>query len=383
MGDNSPQAGEPRDDGHDDGPHATRKPEEHGNSPGDDDDHNPQTIPKPQIIHQDIQVMDPGNIDHHMRSLSPISLHPQGSSRAMGGILRGHAQGNTFNHADQDEIEMDLLKPAQEKVKLYVSRSDPASFAPSAFNITTFMNCRVFQTFAPVLQVVARRFTLLNEPNQFIIFVREDNLWSLKGHFDVAIIDNDDITWSRENQGFTLHILLSTFQLSFHQATSPPVTVASGSRSRSQTAQASTSDAHDHIAAVLGIDLHLRDSDERGVLPAYKKYKAYLAALQEHQRLSSPDDWSGSRPPARDIVEVFFSRSMFYSHYRKFFAGISHYPMMYTWLEQEGKGPLTNLEVWGVNLTSSSYKFSHLEAWIANGETLIVDINVNKEDKKG
>ncbi|KAF8879446.1 hypothetical protein BD779DRAFT_1446858, partial [Infundibulicybe gibba] len=114
-----------------------------------------------------------------------------------------------------------------------------------------------------------------------------------------------------------------------------------------------------------------------------KKYKAYLAALQEHQRLSSPDDWSGSRPPARDIVEVFFSRSMFYSHYRKFFAGISHYPMMYTWLEQEGKGPLTNLEVWGVNLTSSSYKFSHLEAWIANGETLIVDINVNKEDKKG
>jgi hypothetical protein len=56
-------------------------------------------------------------VDVHMASSSPISAY--GASQTTGGISRGQAHGNVFNHADgADPIS---VAPRMEKVYVYKS----------------------------------------------------------------------------------------------------------------------------------------------------------------------------------------------------------------------------------------------------------------------
>ncbi|KAF8876469.1 hypothetical protein BD779DRAFT_1449365, partial [Infundibulicybe gibba] len=141
-----------------------------------------------------------------MRNISPTPLHPQGSSRAVGGILRGRAYGNTFNYADQSGIEIDLLQPAWGRVKIYVSQADPATMIPTGMNVTTFIKCQVTNSLRPILEKITRIFAPLRRLFLFL-FLLYDDLWSLKGDYEVAIVDDDDANWVRENNEYVLYML--------------------------------------------------------------------------------------------------------------------------------------------------------------------------------
>jgi hypothetical protein len=49
------------------------------------------------------------------------------------------------------------------------------------------------------------------------ILVRENGLWNLKGHFTVALEDNEDLEWACENGQYSAHVMIVTlFYFSRH-----------------------------------------------------------------------------------------------------------------------------------------------------------------------
>ncbi|KAF8871516.1 hypothetical protein BD779DRAFT_1478160 [Infundibulicybe gibba] len=159
---------------------------------------------------------------------------------------------------------------------------------------------------------------------------------------EVAIVDDDDANWS-------------TFQASL-QFTSPSVTASGSRRSTSTSATSASSDTraeYDRLATLLGVDSQFRDHGEGGLLVAYQKYKAYLAALQTLQNMTTAGTWPGNQPPAQDLIEIFL---------------------------EQGDGAPSNKKVWGVE--RDVYRFSHLKTWIKHG-TLVGKSDEKEEKRKG
>jgi hypothetical protein len=44
--------------------------------------------------------------------------------------------------------------------------------------------------------------------NNDCILVHEDGHWNLKGHFTIAIEDNEDLEWSLENGKYCAHLMI-------------------------------------------------------------------------------------------------------------------------------------------------------------------------------
>jgi hypothetical protein len=87
---------------------------------------------------------------------SPPRLH--GSSRTTGGILRGHALGNTLNIADFNNVE-DVHYPIPGKVLLYSSNQDPANLSIQSMRPSAFIKHNVTTSIRPVLMKVAEKFS--------------------------------------------------------------------------------------------------------------------------------------------------------------------------------------------------------------------------------
>ena len=83
---------------------------------------------------------------------SPPRSILQGASRTTGGVLRGLALGNVFNHADgEDKV---YVGPRKGKVLVYHSPKDPMNHKPD-MSITS----EVTPQLKPVLKSLARKYS--------------------------------------------------------------------------------------------------------------------------------------------------------------------------------------------------------------------------------
>ncbi|KAG6904291.1 hypothetical protein DXG01_011149, partial [Tephrocybe rancida] len=164
----------------------------------------------PPMIGTSVIVTEPAPVtnDVHMRSppLSP-SRDLQGASRTTGGIFRGRAHGNVFNHADVDDfIESDVI-PTKGEVHLYTSHGDPQQTDPSKVKATMFVKHEMSSlTLGPVLNKLGSRFSPIKKSNSRI-FTWEEDMWNIKGRFEDAIQDDDDVSWVKENNKYIIRIL--------------------------------------------------------------------------------------------------------------------------------------------------------------------------------
>lgn len=93
-------------------------------------------------------------VDVRMASppVSPPRHALQGASQMTGGVLRGRAYGNVFNHADgEDET---YVGPRKGKVFVYQSPRDPTTHKPD-MSITS----EVTSQLKPVLKTLARKYS--------------------------------------------------------------------------------------------------------------------------------------------------------------------------------------------------------------------------------
>jgi hypothetical protein len=101
-----------------------------------------------------------------VRMASPPPIDSNGASRTTGGILRGRAQGNVFNHADG--VDQIYVGPRMGKVFVYQSPR-----VPDSKNSETSIKCEVTPQIKPVLKALARRFSPVSSKSYFLTYVQQ------------------------------------------------------------------------------------------------------------------------------------------------------------------------------------------------------------------
>lgn len=153
------------------------------------------------------------------------SWNLQGASRISGGVIRGRALGNVFNLGDASDLQMDLdfMLAVLGKVYIYDSASDVANLDPTKVKPQWVLKADVSRTIMPILTKLGRKyspirselnfffivFISINTPeSNFRIHTYEDHEWIMKGKYDAAIEDDDEISWMKINQDHVLPMWL-------------------------------------------------------------------------------------------------------------------------------------------------------------------------------
>lgn len=146
----------------------------------------------------------------------------QGTSRTTGGIFRGRALGNVFNHADAFDILANDKVDQKGIVQVYASHTDSRPLMTMKHKMTP--------TLAPILKALSRHYSPISskifniiclistvmifcpEFNQRV-FVNEDDTWEVKGRYNTALEDDDDANWIFENDQNILKLLVVSILL--------------------------------------------------------------------------------------------------------------------------------------------------------------------------
>lgn len=133
-----------------------------------------------------------------------------------------------------------------------------------------------------------------------------------------------------------------------------------------------------HLMNILGIPDHLSNRADRNLHFAYQKYKAYIQACQTLSKRISDGTWPGKKPSGTDLIEIFLSKSMWFSHYKPAFSKVSNYPLMVEWLENEEEKP-SDLDAWGIE--KAMYTLTDLRKFVDNGTLAEEPVQKNKVEK--
>jgi hypothetical protein len=220
------------------------------------------------------------------------------------------------------------------------------------------------------------------------IFVYEDHLWSIKGHYSAAINDEEPIAWDFVNREYILPISVVHFYLylifgeksltfvkrNMISLPSPLLLQDLYHLCLRILTPASTSEGLTSVLADMSLNLfkkdlmthfdipfNLADHKDSSLYFAYQKYKTFLQANQTLAELCSSEEWAGKKPSVTDLIEIFQSKSMWHSHHSKAFSRVSDYPEMVSWLEKK-KDVASNIEVWGYE--KALYNFKDLFAYL-------------------
>lgn len=225
----------------------------------------------------------------------------------------------------------------------------------------------------------------------------EDDIWSLKGRYNIALEDDEPIHWSYQNGQYILPLLIVSSSIhsvriqfyyynqennqyfhSYDSSVPPsvPPSVPSTSNTKFST-PAPVPSYKDELIALLSISPSLTERKEKGIRIAFQKYKAYIEASQTVDRMVTEGNWPGKKPSSTDLIEIFVSKSVWHSHYKPFFSKIPNHPEMVAWLEEE-EGHLSDLELWGVQ--KHTFTFQDLKKYLDNKEQTTKDKGKKKAD---
>lgn len=127
----------------------------------------------------------------------------------------------------------------------------------------------------------------------------------------------------------------------------------------SEPAGRSTDHSRNELIALLNIPEHLtRDVKAVGIRWYYARYKAFLEAQETLSKMLKAGTWPGRKPTVITIIELFASKSTWFTYVAPGFGDINNFPILKEWLE-EGEGCPSDLDVWGK--VKSSYNFADLK----------------------
>ncbi|KAK2463752.1 hypothetical protein APHAL10511_004245 [Amanita phalloides] len=162
----------------------------------------------PAKITSTLEMVQAGDADVRMKSppISPTHLSQrdlQGASHVTGGILWGHAQGNTFNFGNELANSSNLVSRTG-KVQLYAGLHAQASdIKPQNISIP------VAWTMKPVLEEVACKWPLITYGNPYIS-VLENQEWNTLGPYMTALELDEDVHWIKESGTYNLSLCYET-----------------------------------------------------------------------------------------------------------------------------------------------------------------------------
>jgi hypothetical protein len=138
----------------------------------------------------------------------------------------------------------------------------------------------------------------------------------------------------------------------------PTARLTAGARPAGQPHPASSSSGEvNSLVELLQIPAHLTARTEATLHVAYERYQAYLSASRKLDSMVADQTWTGKRPSTIQLADLFISKTMFFSFYRRAFSKVSKFPQMVKWL-QGGEDAPNDVEVWGYE--KGLYNFTDL-----------------------
>jgi len=107
---------------------------------------------------------------------------------------------------------------------------------------------------------------------------------------------------------------------------------------------------------------------------AYAKYLGVLSAQKDMNHMIADGIWPFKVLNADTLVEIFVSKSVWYSHYIKIFPRAQKFPELLKWLES-GEGAPSGGSIFGVE--KQTYTFKDLKNVLE-----VLEANVHKKEKK-
>jgi hypothetical protein len=267
--------------------------------------------------------------------------HLEGSSRTVGGIIRGRAMGNTPAIVDFDPQAAVHLQQPKGRVYLHVhEESQPYS-----------MLHPVGSDLPSVLNGLSNLYSPIKHHNAHIC-VQEDGVWELKGRFMNAVRMGEGLPWVKDEKG------MWSVTLQAETPTSVPSNPSIAAPSNLQPSALPASDSgslQEQIVALLNILEMLVQCGRSGdICLAYAKYKGFLQAQSDMQKMKANGTWTLGTVSVDALIKVFAAKSVWYSYHAKYFPWVSKYPHLICWLES-GSDARPTYEIWGSEKTSYSF----------------------------
>ncbi|KAK2462224.1 hypothetical protein APHAL10511_005759 [Amanita phalloides] len=250
--------------------------------------------------------------------------------------------GNVYNFADADAdadgLDLPLLQDHKGAVKLFTNLAEAEDTTTKPLVVKT----TVVPNIAPVLRRLAKLSPHIENDDHHVIIL-EDNQWNMLGKYSLAIEENEEIMWSHENGISSLTLCISA---------TDPLTARSGGGSGAGSALSAPAapesiaiQSGDHskkeLITLLNIPEHLT-TETKG------KNLVYMEA----------GTWVGKRPTNITIIQLFTSKTSWFSYVIPAFSNINNFPELKKWLEGGDDSP-TDIEVWGWE--KSTYTFAELK----------------------
>ncbi|KAF8814270.1 hypothetical protein BYT27DRAFT_7007357, partial [Phlegmacium glaucopus] len=107
----------------------------------------------------------------------------------------------------------DIFHPIMGKVLVYASNEDPANLSLHNMKPRLFIKHQVTSSIQPVLTRVADKYSPI-QSNRLYTF--EGDLWCVRGHYDKAFEENEELMWSESGGEHLAHILMASFIFYFY-----------------------------------------------------------------------------------------------------------------------------------------------------------------------
>jgi hypothetical protein len=92
-------------------------------------------------------------------SADAVQVHPQGSSRATGGILRGHAAASYYSPADEENTMFNTIgTPAKLTAKIYTSNLDPLNLNHGNMVPSSKVTIKMYPNLGSILDNISKRY---------------------------------------------------------------------------------------------------------------------------------------------------------------------------------------------------------------------------------
>jgi hypothetical protein len=258
----------------------------------------------------------------------------------VGGLCQGKAVGNAPAFVDLEQMEVDILQQPKGRVFLHVGEGAmPYSMShPVGSNLSS------------VLAGLSKLYSPIKHQNAHIS-VWDDGIWDLKGHFLNVLRLAEDLPWVKDDMGKWSVTL---------QAETQPSTLASSEGTVDLLPSVSPSGDSDVLQAQLKALLNIPETltiwGRSGDLQlAYAKYKAFLEAQSNMQKMMADGTWTLGRVSAETLIELFASKSVWYDKHATLFPLVAKYPRLRKWLDWD-EDALSSHEVWGLEKASYSFK---------------------------
>jgi hypothetical protein len=159
----------------------------------------------------------------------------------------------------------------------------------------------------------------------------------------------------------------------------PSITAsASGTPALHEGPSSLSTEHKEALLTFLEIPIDLPSQEQKSLHTAYAKFKAVNNSYEQMGNLRSSQEWTDHlaelgvpywTPIFVDLVNIFISKTQYYSMWKPTFKRLQDYPEMIAWLDDDSDCE-SDSELWGETKCKDSYSIPDLKKWLGKKDAV-------------